>query len=198
MRRMEQEILRTWIRSSLARSGKTQAELAKALGVAPPRITEILAGKRNVKVEEVSVISRYFGEPVPGASELSSGNIPVISWVSAGHFCRDDISQDIIGSVRAPDLPVGDWVALRVDGDSMDRISPPGSIIFVDKSDKKLIHNGCYIIVDEDGRATYKRYRQGPPRFEPVSVNRDYEAIYVDGEHWPEVFGRVRKTLLEM
>jgi phage repressor protein C with HTH and peptisase S24 domain len=96
-----------------------------------------------------------------------------------------------------PDIDQRDhWIALRVDGDSMDRISPPGSIIIVNTNDKKLVPNACYVIADSDSNVTYKRYRSNPARFEPVSTNPRHEPIFPDGE--PEIIGRVKKSIIDM
>ena len=52
----------------------------------------------------------------------------------------------------------------------MNKISPPDSIIFVNLRDKRLVTNGCYVISDETGRATYKRWRPNDnPPFQPAS-----------------------------
>jgi hypothetical protein len=52
-------------------------------------------------------------------------------------------------AIPATDLEEGEWIALRVDGPSMNKISPPDSIIFVNLRDKRLVTNGCYVISDE-------------------------------------------------
>lgn len=123
--------------------------------------------------------------------------VPVISWVSAGHLHLDTIAQDIIGEVTEGGLdPRGDWVALRVEGDSMHRISPPGSIIFVDRADRELVPNACYVIADDEGGTTYKRFRPSPMRFEPVSTNPAHEPLFLARE--PEIFGRVKKSILAL
>ncbi len=124
-------------------------------------------------------------------------SIPILTWVSAGALAIDDAQQDTIGEAEAAGLdPKGHWIALRVEGDSMDRISPPGSLIFVNLNDRRLVTNACYIISNDGGEATYKRFRASPPRFEPVSTNPAHEPIFPDGE--PAVIGRVRRTVLEM
>jgi SOS-response transcriptional repressor LexA len=126
--------------------------------------------------------------------------VPLISWVSAGSFDTADpvYSFDEFPTVEIAGLPNGDWVAMEVQGDSMDRVSPPGSIIFVNRADRRLSHNACYIIQDIDGSATYKRYRQSPMRFEPVSTNPVHEPIFPDNENPPNVFGRVLRSVLDM
>lgn len=156
--------------------GKTLLQLARALQVTPEYL---LTGVKDMKADPVT------------------RDVPLVSWVSAGSMARDEGQQDIIGQLTATDLdPKGHWIALRVDGDSMDRISPPGSVIFVNLRDRRLVPNACYIIVNGDSEATYKRFRANPARFEPVSTNPSHEPIFPDGE--PAVIGRVRKTMLEM
>ena len=123
--------------------------------------------------------------------------VPVVTWVSAGRMGRDESQQDVIGYVPGGDLDIkGHWIALRVEGDSMDRISPPGSTIFVNLADRRLVPNACYIITNGDDEATYKRFRASPARFEPVSTNPVHEAIFPDGE--PAVVGRVRRSIIDM
>lgn len=121
--------------------------------------------------------------------------VPVLAMISAGLLSRDDVTDEAIGQLRLTDLPPGDWIALRVVGHSMDRISPPDSTILVNRRDRRLVPNGLYVIADEDGNATYKRYRPNPQRFEPVSTDKDLEPIFPDSE--PLVIGRVRRTMLD-
>ncbi len=124
-------------------------------------------------------------------------SVPYLAWVSAGAMIGDDIADEALGYIRVADSPAsGDWIALKVSGESIDRISPPDSIIFVDRSDRNLVSNGFYVISDVEGNATYKRYRSGPMRFEPVSSNPRHETIFPDND--PIVVGRVRCTILNM
>lgn len=128
--------------------------------------------------------------------ESTTDTVPLLSWISAGSMMREDVSDEALGTVTVTDLPAGDWIALKVVGDSMDRISPPESIIFVDRQDRELVPNALYIIADEDGTATYKRYRPGPPmRFEPVSVNSAHEPIFPAQE--PLIVGRVKRSMID-
>lgn len=128
--------------------------------------------------------------------------VPLISWVSAGALAE---TANVAGAfedvpyVSTHELdPSGDWIALRVDGRSMDKISPHDSIIFVNRKEKNLVPNACYIVGDGNGGATYKRYR--PPNiFEPVSTKKEqFEIIRFPIEQPPEIIGRVRKTVLSL
>lgn len=151
------------------------------------------AAGKYAKAFRVSEAWLLTGEGEPGSERI----VPLVSGVSAGALMRDDVSDESLGVVEASGLPDGDWIALRVSGESMDRISPPDSIIFVNRRDKALVPNACYVIDDGHGNATYKRFRPGPPpRFEPVSVNTSIEPIFFENE--PTVIGRVRRSMIDM
>ena len=124
--------------------------------------------------------------------------VPVISWISAGALAKqNEVSPDMILEHRAmTGLPEGDWIAFRVEGSSMNRISPPDSIIFVNRRERALVPNACYVITDEDGAATYKRYRPDPTRFEPVSTDDSHEPVFPDNT--PHIIGRVRRSVIDM
>ena len=135
-----------------------------------------------------------------GTGDATNGRfgVPIVSWVSAGSFASGEPVTDFSDSpkIEVGELPPGDWFALTVDGDSMDRISPPGSIILVNRKDRKLVPNACYVIANEQGEATYKRYRASPDRFQAVSTNPEHEEIFPDGV--VRVIGRVRRSIIEM
>lgn len=158
-------------------------------------------GGREYGVDEAARYGRRFS--VSPAWLLTGegdpkGGVPLLTWVSAGELMAEagDIDMSSVKRLQIPDLPPGDWIALQVVGDSMDRISPPESIIIVNRRDKRLVANACYVIAEEDGGATYKRYRPNPDRFEPVSVNPAHEAHFPNST--PRIIGRVKRTMLDM
>lgn len=132
------------------------------------------------------------------AHDVTVTMVPKISWVSAGKLTSMESIDTLEHSPRVPvaDLGPGDWILLDVDGDSMDRISPPGSQIAVNRRDNRLVANACYVIATEDGEATYKRYRPAPERFEPVSTNPIHEAIFPEGP--VTIVGRVKRSMIDM
>lgn len=163
--------------------------------------------KRYARAFKVSLQWLNFGIGSPDDPYIddtpATVSVPLISWVSAGSMQSPDAVQNVDDAGRLYESgldPKGQWVALRVDGDSMDRISPPDSIIFVDLRDKRLVANACYVIADaETGEASYKRWRSSPARWEPVSTNVAHEPMFLDdldGE--PRVIGRVRRSVIEM
>ncbi len=54
-----------WIRKGLERPGKTQVGLAKALGIAPQRVQDIVKDRRRVQVAEIEPAARYLGVTPP-------------------------------------------------------------------------------------------------------------------------------------
>lgn len=121
--------------------------------------------------------------------------VPLLSGISAGNL-RDQngISpSDIQKWIKVADLPKGNWVALTVEGDSMDRIAPDGSIILVNRSDDKLIDGKYYVFSVDGGAATFKKYKRTPERLQPYSTNPDHTSISGNSEF--HVFGRVRRII---
>lgn len=175
--------------------------MAKVLGTSKQNIDRWTDQTRKIPIEWAEKIGKKYSRlpaeiMLPPGSLGSLARIRVLSMIKAGKMSRDDIRDADIGTVVVAGLPKGDWVAFEVEGDSMNRISPPESIIFVDRRDKKLAPNALYVVSDSDGNATYKRYRPDPDRFEPVSTNDKNETIYPDEN--TTIFGRVRRTMLDM
>lgn len=141
-----------------------------------------------------------FGDAGAGATSEPSfitADVPLISWVSAGEMALDMGSVDLaeFPTVAGVDLPAGDYIALRVVGNSMNKISPPDSIIFVDTANRRLVPNGLYVVADETGAATYKRYRPGDePHFQPASYD---EVDPPDFTGAVRVVGRVRRSMID-
>lgn len=188
----------------IKRGFKTIMDATKFFGWSYPTYAQHESGIRGIgraagkyaKAYRVSEGWLLTGEGVGPEGDTTSTLVPLVAWVSAGQMARDDFTDEALGVIAVTDLPAGDWIALKVHGDSMDRISPPDSVIFVDRNDKRLVPNGLYVIDDGEGNATYKRYRPGPPpRFEPVSVNAGIEPIFFENE--PLVIGRVRRSMID-
>ncbi|WP_235901763.1 LexA family protein [Ochrobactrum quorumnocens] len=146
----------------------------------------------------VTWLMEGIGNEEGSAEPASITDVPLISWISAGELTH----QDPVGylddhpTIPAVNLPIGEWIALRVDGPSMNKISPPDSIIFINTQDKRLVANGCYVICDETGKATYKRYRPNEtPQFQPASY-QEIDPPILEGAI--TVIGRVKRSVIDM
>lgn len=207
-------MLAKWLSDALEKSGMGQAELARELTRRLKReidraaVNKMLVidptGKRKqrkIAADEMLAIEEITGYPAPVEAERAvTVAVPIVSWVSAGQL--SDFGVDAVDLSDAPRLEVAglaadqSWIALKVEGTSMDRISPPESVIVVNLKEKQLVPNACYVITNEDGAATYKRFRPDPLRFEPVTFSEGHDTIYPDSE--PNVIGRVRRSILKM
>lgn len=139
----------------------------------------------------------------PGQTDGSDQDVPLLSMVAASNL-RDQpgvTETDIIRRIKVGELPKGDWVALEVEGDSMNRIAPDGSIILVDRSDDKLLDGKFYVFSADGGAATFKMYRRAdrdhPSRMVPYSTNPDHMAMAADRDDL-YVFGRVKRIIQDV
>lgn len=124
--------------------------------------------------------------------------VPLLSWVSAGQLSFDADTDPDMERIAVAGLGNGDFIALRVAGDSMDRVSPDRSIIIVDRDVKDPV-NGRYYVFSIRGEATYKIFRAGDPAYlEPFSTNPQNRPIFIKGKRDFRVVGRVRRTLLDL
>lgn len=125
-------------------------------------------------------------------------SVPLISWVSAGRMTLGEtiLADATLTHIEVADLPDGDWAALEVEGDSMDRLAPHGSTIIVNRADKILRHERFYVMGTEEGETTFKRYRANPDRLQPFSTNPDHETIPLTGGEL--VFGRLRRVIIDL
>lgn len=135
-----------------------------------------------------------------GEGDAALTNVPLLSWVSAGRMERAAgvTSAEIERYVPVADLPRGDWFALSVHGDSMNRIAPEGSIIVVNRADDTLINDRFYIFASDQGEATFKQWRREPsPMLRPYSTNLDHLAIPAEIDQY-YVVGRVRRVITDV
>src|SRR5690606_2677182 len=117
--------------SSPTDAWRANERVLKAGRVGKDLLISMTNGNRKISKNAAAVLSRVFGH-TPGwylygiEDETGPGqvDIPMVSMVSAGRM-RDQqgvTATDIERYVRLDDLPPGDWIALGVDGTSMNRI----------------------------------------------------------------------------
>ena len=195
--------VKEWARREFERSKKerktTQAELGRALGISQPQARDLIFGTRKISADEIPVLEQFFGsEYVHHALSVAAiVTVPLISWISAGQMTEQDgvVDFEDYPTVHAANLPPGEWTALRVDGASMNKISPPDSIVFVNMRDTQLVANALYVVADEAGQATYKRYEpEKSPPFQPASY-KPVDPPEFEGA--VRVIGRVRRSMIE-
>lgn len=195
--------LAQWLEGALQKTGISQAALARALtkivgrNIDRAAVNKMLPGgspQRRIAADEMLAIEEITGVPSP----MRVLQVPLVSWVSAGRMepSMSVTEADIEGNVPAVGLPRGEWIALRVKGDSMDRVAPEGAIIFVNRADQSPVTGGKYVFTLGDDEATFKEFRSNPDRLKPLSTNPEHEDIFPGSDL--RVFGRVARIEFDL
>lgn len=168
-----------------------QKEIAAELGVAPARISEMLKGERKIQQKEMPILARLFGmeeEPDSNVRRIKRvGRVPAGSLREALHETTD--------SIEVPsNLPKGVF-ALEVDGESMNKIAPFGADVIVDPNDKALFSGDLYVLGNEAGEFTFKRYLENPARLVPLSSDPTHKEMHLGSEPI-NIIGRVVSVLI--
>lgn len=193
------------LRQVLDVTGLNQATLAKKISVSQGTISKWLSDQVSPnKTQWDAVLELIAGEPrlvhlLETAGGPSIARVPLISWVSAGDLADAEsrVPLDDVPMLAVADLGRGNFFALRVEGDSMDRLSPPGSIIIVNRADRELMPARSYVF-SVRGETTYKRWQPDPDRIEPYSTNPAHQAIFIKRHRDLAVVGRVWRTVLDL
>lgn len=175
------------VRRRMKERGLNQEQVAKALGIHQSAVSNMLRGKRGISASEAADLSRLL--EIEHIGYTPRRDLPVIGRVSAGNW-REAV-EEATETMPCPDLAVSKHAfIIEVDGDSMDEVVPDGGRIVVDPCDLDLIDGKAYVVRNQDGDTTFKRYRASPARLEPCSSNPIHDSIY-PGRDMFQVVGRV-------
>jgi phage repressor protein C with HTH and peptisase S24 domain len=194
---------------AMTTAGIGPTALGRKLGESKQNVDRWRKGERRLKPEDALRIAPLVNSTATKLLRLPDGRtkgvekperpIPLVSWISAGRLSGSEVPSNVRAERQLPrgDLGPGEWIALKVRGDSMNLVAPENSIIFVNIADKDLIEDRFYVFKTEQGDSTFKRYRGGKqPRLQPYSTNPDHETIPATEEIL--VVGRVRRTILDL
>lgn len=196
----------------------TQTELADAIGMRQQGVGAIEAGEvqRPRKIDEIAAALKTSKEwlwwAVPPEEALPSSApqpddpppftyVPLLDSVTAGRLSAPEsqIPVEKVPLLAYADLGPGEWFATRVDGTSMNRVSPEGSVILINRRDRTLISGKPYLF-GYKGETTYKLWQAGDPAYlRPYSTEEIHEPIFVRNRKRDfEVIGRVKRTVLDL
>lgn len=159
----------------------------------------VYAGRLRVRPEWLYNGTLPMREP-GRADRRAVVEVPVVAWVQAGQLGDVTALHDMpdVDYVTTDGLGPGEWFATDVRGDSMDRVSPEGSRVFVNASDRTLVA-GRFYIFSLRGETTYKRYYDEPVvRLEPYSTNPANRPIFPTKDHDWAVVGRVVRSVIDL
>jgi hypothetical protein len=192
-----------WLQAAMTHAKITsQAEMARQIeehlhaGFDRSKVQKMAAGLREMSALEMLAIEEITGFPAPVASRSDFALVPFIDWDKMADLPHE-IPVENVPRLAFSDLGEGDFVATRVPDDSMDRISPEGSTIIVDRNDQSLVSEKCYIVA-VDGIALFRMYwAPESVRLLPCSQNLKHIPTFAaENRRW-SVIGRVRRSILD-
>jgi SOS-response transcriptional repressor LexA len=191
--------------AAIQAAGSNYNRLARNAGTSRQNVQRWAEGERKLSAEWAEKLAPFLERAaedifLPPHLARKGIAVPVISWVGAGKLLHVESVAEVAtssNSIIMSGLPEGDWFALIVSGDSMDRVAVDGSIIVVNRNDQRLFDDRFYVFASGNGDATFKRYRSKPDRMHPFSTNPDHETLGLGGTDM-HVVGRVMRVITDL
>jgi SOS-response transcriptional repressor LexA len=204
---MQGKTIAKWLQEAMTHADKMSgAELARRMEKRLRRnydrtmVNKMLLERRDISAEEMLVIEEITKYPAPAEANSKQTLVPLIDFATAGRLANPatQIPVEGVPLIAFADIGSGDFFALRVEDDSMDRHSPAGATVVVDRGDRELVAGRAYVFWHRSAGTTYKLWKPAPPRLEPYSWNPANEPIFIKGKRDFSVVGRVRRSVLEL
>lgn len=187
------------IRELRTRKGLSQQDVADAIGLSQQHVERMENMKQRLNTDHMEKLGKLFGvRPLEILEEEGRVRAPILDEVQAGAFVDaagaiDEREMRGLDDFVLVDYPRRTIFALRVRGDSMDRVVPEGGLVIVDYSTKNLESGELGVFRLADGKATFKRYRRqnGEEWLQPDSENHRHVPIFPEDGQEIEALGRV-------
>lgn len=164
-----------WIRSALKQLkplGKNQSGLAQHMGLSHVQISQLLHGKRSLKVQEIPIIADYLGVPPPARQYPLVGDVGAGGAVSMFQWPGGEAEM-----VDGPeDLPFG-TVAVTVSGGSLGHGFNGWRAFYSDRREpfhEDWLKQLC-VVGTSDDRILVKWVRRGANGFDLLSGTGEVE-----------------------
>lgn len=208
---MENRSLSQRVAARLTEIGVGPVEAALSVGLERNYIRDLVERKkRSISQEKTALVAEALRWTVADLTMHDATEppirgirqIPLLDRITAGKL-KSPSSQlpvEDVPLLAFADLGRGEFFALKLedDSDSMDRISPPSSVIVVNRADRTLKSGRCYVF-SIAGETTYKMWQDGePPYLAPYSTNPLHKPIFIKRRRDFDVIGRVKRTVLDL
>jgi hypothetical protein len=161
-------------------------------------------GRRGVSTRTIAALAPVLGTSIDWlldeatGTEAEGGGLAFVDWAEVG-LCLD--ASKSVGDRRSLGKGFGVWpehyFATRAPDEAMNRISPTGSYILVDRMDRSLIEGRCYLGL-LDGQPLYRRWSGEPERAEPYSTDPAFKTEFLGPSRCWQIIGRVQRTILDV
>lgn len=183
---------------------KTPSEVVRELGLAAGSVTKwkngTLPGRRSLEA-----LAAYFSvEPQALFAErrptASSVSIPVCGDVAAGRPIEALTDVEDYEDIPASWAETGEYVALRIHGDSMEPRMVEGDVIIVRVQPTVRDGDIAVVLIDDGGetRATCKRVRMTPDGILLLSFNPAYEPMFYSNAQMEQTPLRIFGCVVEL
>lgn len=205
----------------IKKQGKTVMDLSEELGISYSTVSDWKNGKKMPRGGSLQKLSDYFGvnlsvlleedtdSHLRSPQEISYDEIelPLYGDVAAGALAELE-SVDVwdVETVKLPKLLLQKYAsndnlfAMKVNGDSMDKIIPNGSLIVVKPIEQSLYKDGDIIVFSYNGEYSLKKYRPNVMEnfviFESDSKNPDFKNIPINEEELAKEANMYGKVVL--
>ncbi|EUJ36662.1 LexA family protein [Brochothrix thermosphacta] len=212
------DIMAKNIVTNMEKHGITRRKLSSDLNISYTTVTDWINAKTYPRIDKIELMANYFNinksdlveestedniHPFPTAStELI--DLPLYGDVAAGALAEME-SVDVwdVENIQLPKviLPTlssyTNLFAMRVNGDSMDKVIPDHSLVVVKPIEHTAYKDGDIVVFSYNGEYSLKRYRPNAMQkfiiFEADSHNPDFQDIPINKEDMPEanIYGKV-------
>lgn len=147
-------------------------------------VAKLEGGTMALSLDYMVNIARVLGvQPgeIIAPLEVGAREVPLLGAVAAGNW-REAVLD------TSETFPVPEWLAgrncfaLRIEGDSMDKIVADGGVIVVNPDDLDLVSGRVYVVANGGHETTFKRYSADPARLLPCSNNPAHLPIEIGRE----------------
>lgn len=182
--------------------GISQSELARAIGVSRPAVSQWESDKteptreRLLKIAAVTKVNALWLATGEGPIEDTAPHltrVAIISCVQAGEWSpvHDDHPPGDGFDYITTDLDLSDGAfALEIKGDSMLPDFRPGDRVIIDPAVEPRPGDFVVAKLNSEQEATFKKYRvRAPGVIELVPLNDDYPTLTIGSEHPGRIVG---------
>lgn len=212
------------------KNGLTQRELAEKLGLAPTAVSAWERGANNPMMDSLAMMSELFDVPIHYFYGLDEENydkqtyknvIPIPANLHANlhessyPYITTPISAGLpetvegaseLTSMAVPDSIMGKYAGhadirmMRVNGESMNRVIPNGSLIAVKKLPREQIKNGDIVVYNDNYEYAVKRMYQVEDKviFRPDSTDLSFTDYVTDADENLDIVGKVVVYIVEL
>lgn len=183
--------------------GKTQADIARYLGISYQAYAHYEAGRRDPDPHSLNKLADYFGvsvdyllgrkEPDPSKGK----RINVYGEIAAG--IPIEAVEDIVDLEEiSPDMAArGEYIALRIKGSSMEPRIMDGDVVIIRLQDD--VQNGEIAAVFVNGdSATLKRIKKEKGGLWLISLNQAYSPMFYSQRECQELPIRILGKMVEL